>query len=118
VISPSAASRASRQAFSSDGSVVVGQGFSASGLEAFRWTADTGIQRLWDLLLAQGVDLAAAGWSSLTTVFEVSADGQTLVGSGVQKGNTEAFVAVIPEPAELSLIGCTTIVLCRRRRRA
>ena len=51
---------------------------------------------MWDLLLAQGVDPAAGGWSSLTEATAVSADGNTIVGFGTHNGNTEAFRAFVP----------------------
>jgi uncharacterized membrane protein len=86
---------------SADGSVIVGQSNSASGHEAVRWTTGNGMQRLWDLLLAQGVDPAAGGWSSLTEATAVSADGNTIVGYGTRNGNTEAFAAVVREPLGL-----------------
>jgi probable HAF family extracellular repeat protein len=81
---------------SADGSVIVGNSAAASDLEPFRWTAGNGMQRLWDALLAQGVDPAAGGWSSLTEATAVSADGNTIVGYGTRNGNPEAFVAVVP----------------------
>jgi probable HAF family extracellular repeat protein len=77
---------------SADGSVVVG----ASGSGAYRWTVGNGMQRLWDLLLAQGVDPAAGGWSSLDRATGVSADGNTIVGYGTRNGNIEAFRAFVP----------------------
>jgi hypothetical protein len=79
-----------------EGAVVVGYGSTASGDEAFRWTAGGGMQRLWDLLLAQGVNAAADGWTRLEGAAGINADGNTIVGSGFRNGNTEAFVAVIP----------------------
>ena len=81
---------------SGDGSVVVGVGGSGG---AFYWTADGGMRALRDVLLSHGVDPAADGWSSLGAN-GISADGSTIVGSGIRNGNTEAFVAVIPiEPS-------------------
>jgi probable HAF family extracellular repeat protein len=81
---------------SGNGSVIVGKSDSASGYEAFRWTAGSGMQRLWDVLLAQGVNPAAGGWSSLTAANAVSADGNTIVGTGTRNGNQEGFVAFVP----------------------
>jgi probable HAF family extracellular repeat protein len=84
---------------SADGSVIVGVSRLASDsddVEAVRWTAGDGMQRLWDLLLAQGVEPAAGGWSSLTEATAVSADGNTIVGYGTRNGNTEAFRVVLP----------------------
>jgi probable HAF family extracellular repeat protein len=82
-------------AVSADGSVIVGGGNSASGPEAVRWTSGGGTQRLWDVLLAQGVNPAAGGWSSLNVATGVSADGNTIIGSGTRNGNPEAFIAVV-----------------------
>jgi probable HAF family extracellular repeat protein len=80
---------------SGDGSVVVG----ISG-DAFRWTSDGGMERLWDVLVAHGVDPAADGWTSLYAS-GISADGNTIVGNGTRNGNTEAFAAFIPIAPEL-----------------
>jgi len=102
---------------SGDGSTVVGFGFSASGSEAFRHTAAGGMERLWDVLLAAGIDPTASGWSVLNDATGVSLDGNTIVGFGVRNGNQEAFVAVIPEPTTLSMIAVSAIGLLARRRR-
>ena len=78
-------------------------------------------ERLWDVLLAHGVDPAADGWTELDVASGISADGNTIVGYGTRNGNTEAFVAVIPtivpEPAAgaLALLGVSSILLLRRR---
>jgi probable HAF family extracellular repeat protein len=83
---------------SDDGSVVVGYSAPApgGGYEAVRWTAGSGMQRLWDVLLAQGVNPAADGWTILSEAYAVSADGNTIVGYGTRNGNTEAFRVVLP----------------------
>ena len=54
------------------------------------------MKRLWDVLLANGVDPAADGWTTARPANGISADGNTIVGCGPRNGNTEAFVAVIP----------------------
>jgi probable HAF family extracellular repeat protein len=106
---------------SADGSVVVGGSDSASGYQAFRWTAGDGMRALWDVLLSQGIDPAADGWTHLNTAENISADGNTIVGYGIRNDHTEAFVAVIPtivpEPAAgaLALVGASSILLLRRR---
>ena len=102
---------------SGDGSVVVGTGSSASGVEAFVWTSSGGMGRLWDVLLASGVNPAASGWTGLSGAYAITPDGNTIVGSGTRNGNTEAFVAVVPEPASLSPMALGGIFLLRRRRR-
>lgn len=100
---------------SGDGRVIVGQAESAAGLEAFVWTPSQGMRSLWDILLAEGVT-AMEGWT-LTTASAVSQDGRTIVGSGMSpEGNTEAWVATIPEPSSLSLLALNALGLLTVRR--
>jgi probable HAF family extracellular repeat protein len=104
---------------SADGSVIVGYGGTALGYdEAFRWTSGGGMERLWDVLVANGVNPAAAGWTNLALATGVSADGNTIVGTGFRNGNTEAFVAVldtVPEPSSLVLLTFALPAILRRR---
>ena len=107
--------------FSADGSVVVGFEIQTDvfpGYTALYWTPDGGRQALWDVLLSHGVDPAADGWSTLRFAKAVSADGNTIVGDGIRNGHEEAFVAVVPEPAGLSLLVASGVLAVRRRRRA
>lgn len=67
---------------SADGSVVVGQGTSANGEEAFRYDAVNGMVGLGDL---------AGGFFS-SQAFGVSADGSVVVGLGSTANSTEAFI--------------------------
>ena len=49
-----------------------------------------------------------------------SVDGNTIVGYGTRNGNTEAFVAVVPEPsglAPLALGGTALLRRCKRGRK-
>ncbi|MCH9023676.1 MAG: PEP-CTERM sorting domain-containing protein, partial [Planctomycetes bacterium] len=47
----------------------------------------------------------------------ISADGLTIVGWGRNpSGNSEAWIATIPEPATLSLLALGSLALLRRRR--
>jgi len=91
---------------SSDGSVVVGHGSTALGIEAFIWDATNGMRNLRTVLVDAGLNLT--GWT-LQEAKGVSADGLTIVGYGTNpKGDTEAWVAdlsPIPEPTTLCLIG-------------
>jgi len=67
---------------SADGSTIVGQDDSASGLEAFVWTLPTG-------MLGIG-DLAGGGFES--SAADASADGSIVVGTGTTDAGSEAFV--------------------------
>lgn len=102
-----------------DGSIIVGTGISDAGNEAVLWNSAGRIRRLWDVMLAQGVDPAADGWSSLITAIGINGDGTRVTGTGLRNGNPEAFVAVIPEPASaplMWLIGSCLAVVERKRR--
>jgi uncharacterized membrane protein len=101
---------------SGDGSVVVGVSNLNPGFSAFHWTADGGMRDLWVLLLSQGVDPAANGWTQLHVASGVSADGRTIIGTGIRNGNSEAFVAVVPEPASIGLVLPLAAATLRRRR--
>jgi probable HAF family extracellular repeat protein len=66
------------------------------GSEGFVWRGGEGMQRVSDVLGAQGIDLT--GWA-LSAATGVSADGSTIVGSGVNPdGAREAWIARVPEP--------------------
>lgn len=89
-------------AASGDGSVIVGQDFIATKqTQAFLWTSSLGMVSLRDYLIAHGADLT--GWS-LASASGISADGRTIVGTGINpQGQTEAWIATIPEPSSLVL---------------
>ena len=82
---------------SADGSVIVGYGTTDLGSEAFIWTETSGMVNLKDTLVNDyGLDLT--GWI-LSEATAISDDGLTIAGYGVNPdGNTEAWVATIPEP--------------------
>lgn len=106
-------------AVNGDGSIVVGLNRSPrdGSFKAFYWTAGGGMRALWDVLLSQGVDPAADGWTDLYEARGISADGKTIVGIGIRNGNAEAFVAVVPEPAGLTLLVASgAVAVCRTRR--
>lgn len=79
------------------------------GFQPFRWTESTGAQRLQplrvDAILAAGCDVTQR---TLSSVWDISADGQTIAGggdgSGPQFGGQVLFVwiAEIPEPGATS----------------
>jgi probable HAF family extracellular repeat protein len=102
---------------SADGSVIVGYGNTASGEAAFLWTVGDGMRNLRDLLIANGAT-GLTGWT-LTQATAVSADGRTIVGYGRNPaGNTEAWIATVPEPSPLLLwagVAAAGVVVRRRR---
>jgi probable HAF family extracellular repeat protein len=97
-----------------DGSVVVGYSHTSSSAEAFIWNENNGMQRVWDVLLAQGIDPAADGWTVLNSAEAISADGKTIVGWGTRNDQAQAFVAVIPEPASFTMLAIGLPLLAGR----
>ncbi len=81
-----------------DGRTVVGWSYFGAVKEAVVWPATGGVKSLKEILVAQGVDLAAAGWTALTEARAISPDGRYVVGTGTRKGRTEAFLAEITIP--------------------
>lgn len=81
----------SASATSADGSVIVGQASNGTSEVAFYWRQATGMRRVQDWLSDDGVDV---GTWRLTAANGVSADGQTVVGTGYNPaGDVEAFIA-------------------------
>ena len=82
------------RAVSADGSVVVGEGRSASGLEVFIWNATDGMRELDQVLIDDhGLDLT--GWK-LQNAGGISDDGTVIVGYGENpNGESEAWLAVL-----------------------
>jgi probable HAF family extracellular repeat protein len=74
------------RAVTNDGSVIIGDSESSLGFEAIVWTPTAGMRRLWDVMLDQGIDPSASGWSVLTTISDMTPDGRTVVGYGMQNG--------------------------------
>jgi len=98
-----------------DGSVVVG--WSETGVnrhEAFIWDEIYGMRNLGDVLVNDyGLDLT--GWTLRSTT-GISDDGLTFVGSGLNpSGYREGWVATIPEPGTVLLLGLGAVVLRRKR---
>jgi len=65
-----------------------------------------------------GLGVNVSGWSLTNT--DISADGQTIVGYGTDpSGQTEAWIATIPEPSTglLALTGLVGLAVRRRRAR-
>ena len=99
---------------------IVGQGVTdysgESRMEAFIWDQSNGIRILQDVLIDLGLDLT--GWT-LTEATGISDDGLTIVGTGINpNGDTEAFIATLPEPGTLGLLVVGAAVMGVRRWRA
>lgn len=102
-----------------DGNVVVGYARSnktSRGLDSFIWTKELGMCSLNDMLVNDyGLDLS--GWQ-LTHASGISADGKTIVGSGINPdGNNEGWITTIPEPYTLSFLALGGFIKFRTRKR-
>jgi uncharacterized membrane protein len=102
---------------SADGSAVVGYVQFSSGTRAFFWDSFHGMRVVQDMLVDDfGLDLT--GWK-LEGATATSADGQVIVGYGTNpSGQTEAWLAMIPEPGTglLVMTGVLGLSASRRRR--
>lgn len=100
-------------AASADGSVIVGEGYFGNPPhlnEAFVWDATHGVRRL-ATVLTDDLHLSLSTWY-LGPAQAVSADGNTIVGWGVDPaGNTEAWLARLPEPDAPLLQGAALLAL-------
>jgi probable HAF family extracellular repeat protein len=107
---PTAKPFSAARAASNFGRVIVGQ----SAGQAFIWDAEHGMRPLQDVLTGLGLDLT--GWH-LRLANAVTPDGLTIVGYGQNPaGYTEAWIAQVPEPATLGLLGFGVVFIRRPRR--
>lgn len=94
---PGGSAQSQANDLSEDGAVVVGNSIWSDGIvparqEAFVWTEATGMQRLFDLLVAGGAT-GLDGWI-LSDATAISADGTVIAGWGRDPGRrAQAFVA-------------------------
>jgi probable HAF family extracellular repeat protein len=103
---------------SGDGSFVVGTAPADIGSAAFLWDEEHGMRELAKILSEElGLDLT--GWT-LTRATDISADGKVIVGWGTNpNGDSESWIAVIPEPSTgwlvaAGLAGLTGLKRARR----
>ncbi|MDC0934643.1 hypothetical protein OAS39_00040 [Pirellulales bacterium] len=89
---------------SDSGQVIGGSGYpevQSSETTQFRWTLRTGMVSLDELLLDQGIDIAAMGWSDLAGLNAMSANGRIFVGTGRNPdGNSEAWLIELDIPGD------------------
>ena len=97
----------------SDGLIVVGRAVPLiGGYHAFVWDEISGMRDVKTVLIDFGLDLT--GWS-LTDATGISANGNTIVGFGINPdGNKEAWIATIPEPGTVMLLGIGGLIMRRR----
>jgi len=109
-VNPGGYPNSTAAAVNADGSAIVG--ICSSG--ACIWDAAHGMRDLAALLMQEfGLDLS--GWT-LSIATGISADGTVIVGNGINPdGDREAWRAVIPEPATVTLLVMFLPVLKRRR---
>lgn len=96
---------------SADGSVIVG--YLGQGGGAAVWDMLNGVRSIKQVLIDGGIDMT--GWD-LDSALSVSANGASMVGWGTNpEGAWEGWIATIPEPSTLSLLGFAAILGLRRR---
>lgn len=102
-------------AITSDASLIVGWTFGSHQEEVFIWDAQRGMRDL-ATVLSQDYGLNFQGLR-LTEVTGISDDGTVIVGNGITSGgNSRGWIAVIPAPGALALLGLGGLAIARRRR--
>jgi uncharacterized membrane protein len=95
---------------SGDGSLVVGSAQAGSSEAAFIWTSSTGTMPLQEYLSQTGLGSELAGWQLEDA--NVSSNGESFCGVGIDpSGNSEAWVATIPEPSTIALLLAGAIIV-------
>jgi uncharacterized membrane protein len=97
---------------SGNGSIIVGNWYSSTTNTSgtFIWDAANGMRDLRYVLVSDyGLNLT--GWH-LSHANAISSDGRAIVGTGTNPlGQTEAWIATIPEPSSLAILGLCGIFL-------
>ena len=100
-------------ALSGDGKVIVGDGRTDLGFEAFVWDEINGMRSIRTMLQDFGVDIE--GWS-FRIAKGVSYDGTVIIGNGTNPdGEPEGWIVTIPEPTILPLMALGILATVRRR---
>lgn len=91
------------------GNRIVGESLTADGFRAFLWDEQNQMRPLIDVLSGLGVD--TTGWT-LEVAYAISPDGNWVVGvAETPQGDTEGFVAYLPEPTGASSALAALLVL-------
>ncbi len=95
--------------------IVVGMAEIDNHEHAFIWDEFLGMRELKQVLTGDyGLDLT--GWQ-LQEAYDISADGNVIVGAGINPdGYREAWVATIPEPCTILLLGMGGLLINRKKK--
>ena len=99
---------------SADGSIVVGYSRKSNVYSAMIWDEVYGMRDLKSVLV-NDYRLNLSGWA-LTQAQGISDDGRTIVGYGINpQGYTEGWIATVPEPGTILLLGLGTAILRKKK---
>ncbi|MFN8221581.1 MAG: hypothetical protein U0S12_15785 [Fimbriimonadales bacterium] len=101
-------------AVSADGEIIAVNQSPGGIRKGYLWTGSGGYRSVSQVLQDHFVD--TTGWSSFTDLVDISADGQTLLGTGTYMGQSSVYVAqLVPEPTYLVPFGVMAGLLTLRK---